>query len=156
MNKIQEGPPLDPERQYVFGVHPHGIHCWALNIFAFQGDASPFDSDTGMTSSGRMTGLAATVIFHIPVVRELFLQMGYVDASRKCATKQMEAGRNLFICTGGEEESMRTVMGGDVVVLKKRKGFVRLAVKHGADLVPVFGLGLSDLYTTYSFMIGFR
>jgi 2-acylglycerol O-acyltransferase 2 len=61
-----------------------------------------------------------------------------------------------FICTGGEEESMRTVVGRDVVVLNKRKGFVRLAVAHGAALVPVFGVGISDLYTTYSFLLSLR
>ena len=26
---------IDPNRQYVFAVHPHGIHCWPFNVFAF-------------------------------------------------------------------------------------------------------------------------
>ena len=33
-------------------------------------------------------------------------------------------------------------------MLERRKGFVRLAVAHGAALVPVFGAGVTDLYTT--------
>ena len=28
-------------KQYIFAVHPHGIHCWPLNILAFMD--SPFD-----------------------------------------------------------------------------------------------------------------
>jgi len=95
------------------------IHCWALNALAFPD--SPFDAEFGLVKEGRMTGLAATVIFQIPVVRELFLSMGYVDASRPVAEKVLQNGRNLFVCTGGEEESMRTVVGKDVVVLNKRK-----------------------------------
>ena len=31
-----------------------------------------------------------------------------------------------------------------------------MAVSHGASLVPVFGSGISDLYTTYSFGLGAR
>ena len=139
--KGKEDMAFEKEKQYVFAVHPHGIHCWVLNMMAFPD--SPFDAEFGLVSEGRMTGLAATVIFQIPVVRELFLSMGYVDASRSVANKALLNGRNLFVCTGGEEESMRTVVGKDVVVLKKRKGFVRLAVSHGASLVPVFGVGLS-------------
>lgn len=145
---------LNPDRQYIFGVHPHGIHCWALNMLAFQ--MSPFDAKYGLTSEGRMTGLAASVIFQIPVVRELFLACGYIDAGRRYAQKALENKRNLFVCTGGEEESMLTELGRDVVVLNKRKGFVRLAVSYGACLVPVFGAGISDLYTTYGLGLGLR
>eukprot|EP00520_Triparma_pacifica_P007807 CAMPEP_0118640848 /NCGR_PEP_ID=MMETSP0785-20121206/4967_1 /TAXON_ID=91992 /ORGANISM="Bolidomonas pacifica, Strain CCMP 1866" /LENGTH=255 /DNA_ID=CAMNT_0006532253 /DNA_START=351 /DNA_END=1115 /DNA_ORIENTATION=+ len=145
---------LSTSKQYVFGVHPHGIHCWALNVFSIPG--GPLDVLTSLTSEGCLTGLAASVIFWIPVVRELFLQMGYVDAGRVVAGRAMDRGRSLFICTGGEEESMRTKVGEDVVVLNKRKGFVRLAVSHGADLVPVFGFGISDLYSTYSLGMGVR
>ena len=44
------------------------------------------------------------------MVRELFLSMGYVDASRPVAEKVLKSGRSLFVCTGGEEESMRFKM----------------------------------------------
>lgn len=145
---------LDTETQYVFGCHPHGIHCWPLNMLSFPD--SPLDKVLPLISRGQMTGLAASVIFHIPVVRELFLTMGYVDAARQVANEVLMQGRNIFVCTGGEEESMRTVVGKDCVILNKRKGFVRLAISHGASLVPVFGMGNSDLYQTYNFLIGFR
>jgi len=145
---------LDKTKQYVFAVHPHGIHCWPLNMLAFPNN--PFDKQFNFISDGKMTGLVATIMFQIPVVRELFLNMGYVDASRKVAQKVLSNGRNVMVCTGGEEESMRTVVGKDSVVLKNRKGFVRLAVSHGAALVPVFGIGNNDLFQTYSFLIDFR
>lgn len=48
---------------------------------------------------------------------------------------------------------MYTTKGRDIVVLKKRKGFIRLALSHGADIVPVCGIGNSDTYRTYDFMI---
>lgn len=136
---------LSPSQQYVFAVHPHGIHCLPLTQFTVRG--GDFDKKFPGLVGKCVSGLAATVIFKLPLVRELFLLMGYVDASRAVASKVLKEGRSLFVCTGGEEESMLTVAGEDVVVLKKRKGFVRLALSHGAHLVPVFGVGNSDLYT---------
>ena len=138
---------LPPTKQYIFGVHPHGIHCWPLNMFAFP--ESPFDKKFPGLVGKRLTGLAATVVFKIPVVRELFLSMGYVDASKNVAKKALAKGRSLFICTGGEAESMLTSPGKEQVVLKDRKGFVKLALSYGCSLVPVYGVGVSDLYTTY-------
>mmetsp|Transcript_1954 Transcript_1954/g.2415 ORF Transcript_1954/g.2415 Transcript_1954/m.2415 type:complete len:375 (+) Transcript_1954:122-1246(+) len=145
---------LDKNQQYLFAVHPHGIHCVPLDMVMFPN--SPFDQKFQIVREGKITGLVASIMFRIPVVRELFLNMGYVDASRKVAHKVLSNGRNITVCTGGEEESMRTVVGKDCVVLKKRKGFVRLAISHGAALVPVFGIGNNDLFQTYSFLIDFR
>jgi hypothetical protein len=54
----------------------------------------------------KLTGLAASVIFKIPVVRELFLSMGYIDADRKAASRALSIGRSLFICIGGAAESL--------------------------------------------------
>ena len=48
-------------------------------------------------------------MFKVPVVRELFLAMGYVDARRSVAAKVLETGRSLFVVTGGEEEVLRCV-----------------------------------------------
>ena len=36
--------------------------------------------------------------------------------------------------------------GQEVMYLRKRLGFVRLALKHGVPLVPAFAFGQSDAY----------
>jgi hypothetical protein len=82
--------------------------------------------------------------------------MGYVDASRRVCSDALSKGQSLFICIGGEEESMYTTRGQDIVVLQKRKGFVRLALSYGADLVPVFGVGNTDTYKTYAWGLKYR
>lgn len=141
---------LPPNRQYIFGVHPHGVHCPPLVLFTTPGAA--FDVRFPGLVGGSLTGLAARIMFQLPVIREFFIHMGYIDASRVTASKAMEAGRSIFICVGGEEESMLTEKGKDIVVLSKRKGFVRLALSYGAALVPVFGAGTTDMYQVRLFV----
>ena len=48
---------IDPNKQYIFAVHPHGIHCWPLNIFAFVTSAF-YEAFPGM----QIAGVAATVM----------------------------------------------------------------------------------------------
>ena len=82
--------------------------------------------------------------------------MGYIDASRKVAQRALEAGQSLFICIGGEEESLLTTRGKDIYVLQNRKGFVRLALSQGATLVPVLGINTNEAFTTYSWFLPLR
>lgn len=81
---FEDGGKLSAGEQYIFGVHPHGIHCWPLNVFAFL--SSDFYAHL---PTMRMTGVAATIMFKIPVVRELFLAMRYRDAGRKTCQVSM-------------------------------------------------------------------
>lgn len=135
----------------VFAVHPHGIHCWPLNVFGLR--CSQLRTRFPRL---RCVGLAAAVMFKLPGVREIFLHMGYVDASRSVAQKCLDSGASIFVCTGGEKESLLSKPGVDAVVLEHRKGFVRLALASGARVVPVFGFGNTDLYPTYDILSGLR
>jgi hypothetical protein len=145
---------LDPNGQYIFGVHPHGIHPFPLMHFTTPDNK--FDQQFPGIVGNTLTGVAASVIFHLPVVRELFFHMGYIDANRKTCADALAKGKSLHIVVGGEEESMYTTQGQDIVVLKKRKGFIRLALSYGVDLVPVFGVGNTDTYKTYNFGLKYR
>lgn len=145
---------LPPNQQYIFALHPHGIHCVALA--EMQNKGSSFHQRFPGLFTPKLCGLAATVIFKIPAARELFFFWGYIDASRKCASEALEKGQSLYFVVGGEEESMYTTRGRDIIVLTKRKGFVRLALSHGVILVPVFSVGSTDMYQTYHVLHGLR
>ena len=47
---------------------------------------------------------------------------------------------------GGAAESLESLPGRYRVVLRSRKGFVRLALETGASLVPVFSFGENEVY----------
>ena len=139
---------------YVFGCHPHGIHCYSL--IEVTNPLSDFARMFPNLSGLKLTGLAATVIFRLPIIREMFLFMGYIDASRSVANKALSVGQSIAVCVGGEEESLLTTPKKDIFVLQNRKGFVRLALSHGASLVPVLAIRANELYTTYTFLFKAR
>jgi 2-acylglycerol O-acyltransferase 2/2-acylglycerol O-acyltransferase 1 len=55
-------------------------------------------------------------------------------------------GRAITIVIGGARESLNAQPHSLKLVLKRRKGFVKLAIRTGADLVPVLAFGENDLY----------
>ncbi|RLN15085.1 hypothetical protein BBJ28_00011298 [Nothophytophthora sp. Chile5] len=90
-------------------------------------------------------------MFYIPLAREFCLWLGCVDASRSTAKKVMDAGHSVFIYPGGvpeifqldpySKEVRRPPTVVNTIVLKKRMGFVKLAIRQGAELVPSFVFG---------------
>lgn len=55
-------------------------------------------------------------------------------------------GRAITIVIGGARESLNASPGSLRLVLKRRMGFIKLAIRTGADLVPVLAFGENDLY----------
>lgn len=91
--------------------------------------------------------LGASVIFRIPVFREYLLWLGCVNADRRVAEKVLRSGKSLVILVGGIMEQMLSQRGDHMVYVKKRKGHIRLALKHGTPIVPGYNFGETDLYT---------
>lgn len=55
-------------------------------------------------------------------------------------------GRGITIVVGGARESLDAQPRSLRLVLRRRKGFVKLAIRTGADLVPVLAFGENELY----------
>jgi len=140
----------DPKSQFIFAAFPHGSNAdYRIILDGVLADQMP-------NTFRRLRVLAATVLFRIPVVRELSLWTACVDASRTEATRLLERGRSLMVLPGGQAEQMRTVFGRERIYLNRRKGFIRLSLKHGVPIVPVYVFGCSDYYRTSSFAMDFR
>ncbi|KAH8062687.1 2-acylglycerol O-acyltransferase [Aureococcus anophagefferens] len=65
-------------------------------------------------------------------------------------------GRSILVYPGGEREQILTRRGEHVLYLSKRKGFVKIALEHGAELVPMYAFGDTDLFEHHAFLLGFR
>ncbi|KAB8216015.1 diacylglycerol acyltransferase-domain-containing protein [Aspergillus novoparasiticus] len=141
---------LLPTRKYIFGYHPHGIISHGA-FAAFATEALGFSKlFPGITN----TLLTLDSNFRIPFYREYALAMGVASVSRescenlltKGGTDGEGMGRAITIVIGGARESLDALPHTLRLVLKRRKGFIKLAIRTGADLVPVLAFGENDLY----------
>ena len=87
------------------------------------------------------------MIFYI-YFRELFLCVGTVSSSRKSLNHLLSepGGVAPVLLLGGVPEMDNWKEDEVRIFLKKRRGFVKMALKHGACLVPTFSFGESGLY----------
>jgi Diacylglycerol acyltransferase. len=60
--------------------------------------------------------------------------------------KYMKRGENLALPPGGFEEATLTNIHQDRVYIRKRMGFIKLALQHGYDVVPVYCFGENQTY----------
>ncbi|KXH47503.1 diacylglycerol acyltransferase [Colletotrichum nymphaeae SA-01] len=145
---------LPPTRKYIFGYHPHGIishgafAAFATNALGF---AQKFP---GITNSL----LTLDNNFRIPFYRDYILFMGVRSVSKESIWNTLSKGgangegmgRAVTIVVGGARESLEAQPGTLRLILKGRKGFIKMALRTGADLVPVLGFGENDLYDQLS------
>jgi len=130
-----------------FAVHPHGVASdFRLLMDGMLHKAMP---------SREILVLAASVLFKLPLVRELCLWSRCIDASRPVAERALRRGHSLMVLPGGELEQIRTTFQKEEVCLTS-VGFVKLALQANTPLVPCYVFGCVDLYKTYSFLYGPR
>jgi 2-acylglycerol O-acyltransferase 2 len=58
------------------------------------------------------------------------------------------------IAVGGSQEVLNARPGSYQLVLKNRKGFIKLAIVTGASLVPVFSFGENEIFNQSSYKQG--
>ncbi|KAK3298998.1 diacylglycerol acyltransferase-domain-containing protein [Chaetomium fimeti] len=145
---------LPPTRKYIFGYHPHGIISHGA-FAAFGTEALGFaDKFPGITNSL----LTLDSNFRIPLYRDYILALGIQSVSKESITSILTTGgrdgdgmgRAVTIVVGGARESLEAHPGTMRLVLAQRKGFVKMAMRTGADLVPVLAFGENDLYDQLS------
>eukprot|EP00403_Amphidinium_massartii_P000362 CAMPEP_0178380684 /NCGR_PEP_ID=MMETSP0689_2-20121128/5593_1 /TAXON_ID=160604 /ORGANISM="Amphidinium massartii, Strain CS-259" /LENGTH=336 /DNA_ID=CAMNT_0020000841 /DNA_START=74 /DNA_END=1084 /DNA_ORIENTATION=+ len=127
-------------KQVVIGVHPHGI----ASDYRILMDGMLYEALPGRS----VLALSASVLFCLPIVRELAVWTRCIDARKSVAARAMSKGHSLLVIPGGEHEQIRTQKGKEEVFLAKRMGFVKLALQAGAALVPSYAFGCVDLYDT--------
>ncbi|GKZ72797.1 diacylglycerol O-acyltransferase 2 [Aspergillus niger] len=142
--RLYRSHPLPSHRKYLFGYHPHGVSIRGA-IAAFASNGAGFSSlfpdittNTLLVSDKTMRG---------PLLREYALALGINGVSyTSCVNHLARAGQAITICIGGAREARYAKPNTMDLVLNVRRGFVRVAVQTGADLVPVMAFGENELF----------
>ncbi|KAL1510007.1 hypothetical protein ABEB36_004666 [Hypothenemus hampei] len=136
---------LDPKKNYLFCCFPHGM--LSLGVFcSFANDYGDFKTYFSRHSPRIVT---LTQHYHMPFFREMALSLGGISADATAieyVLKNPNGGQVCVLMPGGAQESYYCKPGQYKIILKKRKGFVKLALKHGTPLVPVISFGETDTF----------
>ena len=92
--------------------------------------------------------------FRVPFYRDYILALGLASVSKESIENLLSTGglngagmgRAVTIVVGGARESLDARPNTLRLRLKNRKGFVKLAIRMGADLVPTLAFGENELY----------
>jgi 1-acyl-sn-glycerol-3-phosphate acyltransferase len=88
--------------------------------------------------------LAHDILFRFKPLGDLLESIGVVPAHKGQAHDLLAGGHKVLVFPGGDIESMRPFSQRRKIVLAERQGFVRLALKTGAPIVPVVSAGAHE------------
>eukprot|EP00004_Rigifila_ramosa_P027613 TRINITY_DN9059_c0_g1_i1.p1 TRINITY_DN9059_c0_g1~~TRINITY_DN9059_c0_g1_i1.p1 ORF type:complete len:333 (+),score=39.54 TRINITY_DN9059_c0_g1_i1:2-1000(+) len=136
--------PLPPSRSFLLGYHPHGL----LGYGAVINFGTEANSAANLFPGLNLHLITINPVFGMPVLRDMALWMGLCDSSQDTIRGLLERkGNAVVLVVGGAAEALYARPGCIDLVLKKRRGFVRLALETGAAMVPVISFGENELFS---------
>ncbi|XP_037941777.1 2-acylglycerol O-acyltransferase 2-like [Teleopsis dalmanni] len=98
--------------------------------------------------------------FFTPIMRELLRLWGLVSVSKESLMYHLTKSNDpkhpdnkdgftsnaVAILVGGAQEALDSHPGRYILTLKRRKGFVKLAIRTGSPIVPSFSFGEVDIF----------
>lgn len=142
--KLKKEADLDPSKNYVFGYHPHGV----ISVGAWTNFATEANDFSKLYPGINCRLLTLASNFNLPLYRDYLMAQGLASVSRQSCENILNKGpgNSIMIVIGGAGESLNARPGVYDLVLKKRLGFIKLAIRNGASLVPVFSFGENDIW----------
>jgi 1-acyl-sn-glycerol-3-phosphate acyltransferase len=128
VERIPEGAALYVGNHNSFAYAPE-MYLLALAAYRRHGvDAVPY-------------GLAHEVVLALPGVSHLICPLGAVRASPQNGQRLLESGHKVLVYPGGDIDAARPFRHRNRIVFGDRRGYIRLALRTGAPIVPVVTAG---------------
>lgn len=143
-SKIVKTVDLPANTNYLIGSFPHGVICLGM-ISNFIMDANFRETFPEL----RCRPIALDHFFYMPIVRECFLWCGASASSARNLYYLLTSEKKnnaVVLMVGGAAESLLAKPGFNKVTINNRKGFVKLALKTGASLVPAYTFGENEIF----------
>ena len=115
-----------------------------LGAFKFHPGCGPQYNDPRLVNmNARFAG--ASIVFCVPLIRELILLMGVRDASRRTLRHLLSTGHSVGVQPGGIHEMLHSDSSQEALYFQRGLGFVRLAMEFGRPLLPCYSFGENQL-----------
>jgi hypothetical protein len=123
------------KKQCILALHPHGVlpYCTCVNIVTEVNEFSKL-----FPSLSNRVLVVASALMVIPFLRDLLLYYGIIDASRTNFEKWLEKKHTVAVYVGGAHESLYANPSADILDLKRKTGFMKLAIKYHLPIVPCY------------------
>lgn len=87
----------------------------------------------------------ASVLLKVPILKNVMGIYGLTDASSKNICRIFQTGQGIKGCivlyVGGIAELFKTCKDEERLFIKSRKGFIKIALRQGVDVIPVYLFG---------------
>ncbi|ETM42826.1 hypothetical protein L914_11590, partial [Phytophthora nicotianae] len=140
-------PYVETGTKNLFAFHPHGVLTCG---FSFNGAYH-----MGFERSA-CRWLSAENLFWFPLIRDILNWMEYSSCAKANMLKFMRRDQNVSIIPGGFEEATLYQRGKHRLYLKKRFGFIKIALQHGYNVHPVYTFGEEYTYHAFSYLQSLR
>mmetsp|Transcript_34383 Transcript_34383/g.79266 ORF Transcript_34383/g.79266 Transcript_34383/m.79266 type:complete len:362 (+) Transcript_34383:29-1114(+) len=151
---------IKDDKRYLWSLHPHGLLADGWHSVIARNLSSFDTAGRGPPGVGRKVALCfAPVIQHVPVHQEMYRDL-CTSAGRKDIVKWWKTpDTDPALIPGGFSESVFANSAErkyEYSYLKGRKGFIRIAVEEGKDIVPCYTFRQNWMYRTPRTLRGLR
>ncbi|CAB9499666.1 Diacylglycerol O-acyltransferase 2 [Seminavis robusta] len=122
------------DKRFILASQPHGV-------LSFCGICSLAVCDPDI---GQIKTATASVVHQTPILKNVMGIFGLVDASRKSMQRHFQnkgIDGCLVLYVGGIAELFKSSPVEERLFLSQRKGFIKLALKEGVDVIPAYLFG---------------
>jgi len=132
-------PPKLADKPVLFCMVPHGVAPFGIVAY-------PLWSKVWNARVCRWT--SAPVVLKIPLVGPLLAKIGYIPAKAPAILKTLTKNKeNVGVILDGIAGMFHQSAAEETAYLNERKGIVKIALKAGVSIVPVYGFGHTSAYT---------
>jgi 1-acyl-sn-glycerol-3-phosphate acyltransferase len=135
---------LPPGRALVVGTHNGGYNApdmFSLMVATWRAH-DPHDNPA--------YGLAHDMVYRIPWAGRWIAKLGAVPAHPENARLLLERDRAVLVYPGGDRDAYKPFRARHTVTFAGRMGFIRLALRSRAPIVPVISVGAHETFLVLS------
>jgi 1-acyl-sn-glycerol-3-phosphate acyltransferase len=114
-------------------------HNSGITFAELLGFGARFVAERGIDDA--IYGLGHDKILSVPLLKNFLIKAGGVRASHGHGDKVLAANRKILVAPGGNMEAYRPYKDRHRINFSNRRGFLRLAVRHGAPIAPTVFIG---------------